>query len=493
MADDPARTAAPAPDQAADPAPYQALYRRYRPQRFADVLGQEHVTRALRHAVRDHKVAHAYLFSGPRGTGKTSTARILAMALNCEHPVDGEPDGTCPSCVAIRQGTSLDVQELDSATNRGIDEMRDLLGRVALGTPGRWKVYIIDEVHQMTSAAASALLKTLEDPPGHVIFVLATTDPQKVLPTIRSRTQHFEFHLLGAECWPRCSGRSTIGPPSASPPKPSTWSCAGVMGRPGMPSPPSTRWRPPAPSTTRPPSSRTSSRPSPTAIPGRVLLEVAEAISAGRDPRRLGTDLLEQLRDGFLATQARSLVLLADDAVAAVEAQARRLGTPALVRAMEVIGQALIDMRDAPDPRITLEVALVRLAAVEADDSRSALLVRIERLERLVGEREEGVRGAHPFGPLDPAAPGPGASCAGRVATSRAVRGQPVGARRSPPAAAAPGLPGGGSFRCRPARRPDAPAAVAPSGVTGRAGGVRIRPRARPRCRSRLRCPPGRS
>jgi len=179
--------------------PYQALYRRYRPQRFADVLGQEHITRALRHAVRDHRVAHAYLFSGPRGTGKTSTARILAMALNCEHPDDGEPDGTCPSCVAVRQGTSLDVQELDSATNRGIDEMRDLLGRVALGTPGRWKVYIIDEVHQMTSAAASALLKTLEDPPGHVIFVLATTDPQKVLPTIRSRTQHFEFHLLGAE------------------------------------------------------------------------------------------------------------------------------------------------------------------------------------------------------------------------------------------------------------------------------------------------------
>ena len=144
-------------------------------------------------------MAHAYLFSGPRGTGKTSTARILAMALNCEHPVDGEPDGTCPSCVAIRQGVSLDVQELDSATNRGIDEMRDLLGRVALGTPGRWKVYIIDEVHQMTSAAASALLKTLEEPPGHVIFVLATTDPQKVLPTIRSRTQHFEFRLLGAD------------------------------------------------------------------------------------------------------------------------------------------------------------------------------------------------------------------------------------------------------------------------------------------------------
>src|SRR5205814_8261823 len=172
-----APTPSEAPPSMTPPEPWKSLYRRYRPQRFGEVRGQDHVTRTLRNEVRDGKVAHAYLFSGPRGTGKTSTARILAMALNCEHPVDGEPDGTCPSCVAIRQGSSLDVQELDSATNRGIDEMRDLLSRVALGTPGRWKVYIIDEVHQMTSAAASALLKTLEDPPGHVVFVLATTDP----------------------------------------------------------------------------------------------------------------------------------------------------------------------------------------------------------------------------------------------------------------------------------------------------------------------------
>jgi DNA polymerase III subunit gamma/tau len=121
--------------------PYQALYRRYRPQRFADVLGQEHVTRALRNSVQEGKVAHAYLFSGPRGTGKTSTARILAMALNCEAPVGGEPDGTCASCVSIRSGSSMDVFELDAASNRKLDEMRDLLSRVALGSPGRWKVY----------------------------------------------------------------------------------------------------------------------------------------------------------------------------------------------------------------------------------------------------------------------------------------------------------------------------------------------------------------
>src|ERR1700691_712300 len=184
---------------APDPEPYQSLYRRFRPQRFEDVLGQDDVTRALRNSVRDGRVAHAYLFSGPRGTGKTSTARILAMALNCEAPVDGEPDGTCASCVAIRRGSSMDVHELDAASNRKLDEMRDLLSRVALGTPGRWKVYIIDEVHQLTSDAASALLKTLEEPPGRVVFVLATTDPQKVLPTILSRTQHFEFHLLDGD------------------------------------------------------------------------------------------------------------------------------------------------------------------------------------------------------------------------------------------------------------------------------------------------------
>ena len=168
--------------------------------------------------------------------------------------------------------------------------------------------------------------------------------------------------------------------------------------------------------------------------PGRVLLEVAEAISSGRDPRRLGTELLEQLRDGFLATQARQLVLLADDAVAAVEAQARRLGTPALVRAMEVLGQALIDMRDAPDPRITLEVALVRLSAADADDSRSALLARIERLERLVGERGEeaaasvpAVRSIRPPSPPDPSPPAGTPPPVTAVATQSAL-----GAHRRP-------------------------------------------------------------
>ena len=186
-------------DEPADDAPYQSLYRRFRPSTFAEVKGQDHVVLALRNAVREGKVAHAYLFSGPRGTGKTSTARILAKALNCTDLHDGEPCGVCSSCLEIARGTSLDVHELDAASNNGVDAMRDLVSRAALGTPGRQKVYIVDEVHMLSTAASNALLKTLEEPPAHVVFVLATTDPQKVLPTIRSRTQHFEFRLLGAD------------------------------------------------------------------------------------------------------------------------------------------------------------------------------------------------------------------------------------------------------------------------------------------------------
>ena len=180
-------------------APYQSLYRRYRPQRFSEVRGQDHVALALRNAVRDQRIAHAYLFSGPRGTGKTSTARILGKALNCASPSAGEPCGVCDSCLAIAEGSSFDVHELDAASNNGVDAMRDLVQRAALATPGSWKVYIVDEVHMLSTAASNALLKTLEEPPDHVVFVLATTDPQKVLPTIRSRTQHYEFHLLPDE------------------------------------------------------------------------------------------------------------------------------------------------------------------------------------------------------------------------------------------------------------------------------------------------------
>ncbi len=177
----------------------QSLYRRYRPRRFAEIKGQDHVVRALRDSVASGREGQAYLFSGPRGTGKTTSARILAKVLNCERPVDGEPCCECSSCLDVERGVSYDVHELDAASNNGVESMRDLIEKAQLGTPGRHKVYILDEVHMLSKPAEAALLKTLEEPPSHVVFVLATTDPQKVSDTIRSRTQHLRFHLLAPD------------------------------------------------------------------------------------------------------------------------------------------------------------------------------------------------------------------------------------------------------------------------------------------------------
>ena len=178
---------------------YQSLYRKWRPQTFAAMVGQEHVARTLANAVREERMAHAYLFTGPRGTGKTSAARLFAKALNCPERDGAEPCDRCVSCVAIREGRSLDVLEIDGASNRGIDEIRDLRERVGMAaTTGRFRFYIIDEVHQLTEAAFNALLKTLEEPPAHVIFILATTDAHKVPATISSRCQHFSFHRHSA-------------------------------------------------------------------------------------------------------------------------------------------------------------------------------------------------------------------------------------------------------------------------------------------------------
>jgi len=178
---------------------YQVLARKYRPQKFSDVIGQEHVTRTLKNAIEQERIAHGYIFSGHRGIGKTTIARILAMALNCrsqDHPVP-EPCGVCDSCLEIRAGNSVDVIEIDAATNRGIDEIRELR-EAARYRPARdrFKIYILDEAHQITDAAFNALLKTLEEPPGHIVFMMATTQPEDIPQTIRSRCQHFSFHAV---------------------------------------------------------------------------------------------------------------------------------------------------------------------------------------------------------------------------------------------------------------------------------------------------------
>ncbi|TGV24955.1 DNA polymerase III subunit gamma/tau [Mesorhizobium sp. M00.F.Ca.ET.186.01.1.1] len=176
---------------------YTALYRVYRPKTFQDVVGQEHVTITLRNALRENRLSHAYLFNGPRGTGKTSAAKIMAKAVNCEQPIDGEPCNQCDTCKAISNGSVTDVLEIDAASNRGVEEIRDIRDKVKFAPSDvRYKVYIIDEVHMLTTEAFNALLKTLEEPPSHVIFILATTEPHKLPATIISRCQRFDFHRI---------------------------------------------------------------------------------------------------------------------------------------------------------------------------------------------------------------------------------------------------------------------------------------------------------
>ena len=361
---------------------YQTLYRRYRSQRFSDLRGQEHVVRALRAAVRDDRVGHAYLFSGPRGTGKTSTARILAKALNCDQLDDGDPCGVCESCVAIETGTSFDLHELDAASNNGVEAIRDLISRTGIGSPGRTKVYVLDEVHMLTAGASNALLKTLEDPPAHVVFVLATTDPHKVLPTIRSRTQHFEFGLIDADVlaehlrWVIDDAGLAVddegiayalkqGGGSA---RDTLSALEQVVSAGGVPA------------------GDGSADQVIEALCERdtagVMVAVAEAISTGREPRPLAEALLAGLRDVFLASVGGPLHHLTDSGRQVAADRAHRLGRAAITRALELLGEAIAEMRHVGDTRIPLEVALVRLTQPEIDTSLDALVERVSRLER---------------------------------------------------------------------------------------------------------------
>ena len=419
---------------------HQSLYRRYRPRRFDEVRGQDHVTSALRNAVHHQTEGHAYLFSGPRGTGKTSTARILAKALNCENLQNGEPCCECTPCVDMEAGRSFDLFELDAASNNGVDAVRDLIERTAVGSPGRTKVYILDEVHMLSAGASNALLKTLEEPPDHVRFVLATTDPQKVLPTIRSRTQHFEFQLLSAQelenqvrwivadadldvdeeaiGWVvqkgRGSSRDTLSALDQ------VVAAGGVVTR--------------AEPVERLYESLVAKDT------GMAVLAVADALAQGHDPRVLGAAFLDSLRDAFLMSLGVEVPHLMEHDREQYGRWATELGTSSLTRAMEAVGASLVEMRQAADPRVPLEVALVRLTSAQ-DTSLAGLVDRIERLEQALASGE--VRAPAP-GAASVAAPAPAPTTVPAAAPAPAAAAPPASAAAAASSEPAEPTEGGG-------------------------------------------------
>jgi DNA polymerase-3 subunit gamma/tau len=359
----------------------QSLYRRYRPRRFTELKGQEHVVRALRNSVANDRGGQAYLFSGPRGTGKTSAARILAKVLNCASPNEGEPCCECDSCLAIERGASFDVLELDAASNNGVDNIRELIERASMGNPGRHRVFILDEVHMLSAGAEAALLKTLEEPPPHVVFVLATTDPQKVSDTIRSRTQHLQFRLLAAKeledhvRWVVQDAKLEVsadairqvveqGAGSAR----DTLSALELVVAGGG-------------------EAEVFVRPEDviesliTHDAAAVLTQVGAAMQRGHDPKAFTEQIVRFLREMFLSSMAPQLVQLADDHAKVAADMTARYGVASVVRAIEVLGEALVDIRRAPDPRLVLEVTLVRLASNVIANDTASLLARVERLE----------------------------------------------------------------------------------------------------------------
>ena len=382
----------------------QSLYRRFRPRKFSELYGQEHIVRALRNAVINGREGQAYLFSGPRGTGKTTTARILAKVLNCENPLDGEPCCECDSCKAVELGTSYDVLELDAASNNGVQEIRDIIEAAALTSPGRHRVFILDEVHMLTRAAEAALLKTLEEPPAQVVFVLATTDPQKVSETIRSRVQHLQFHLLPidelekyvrfviekAELDVDDDGVAHVlrqGGGSAR----DTLSALELVAAGGG----------------EPEDAQHTEEIVKAIVDrnhGEALAAVARAMQQGRDAHTYAEDIVRLMRNCFLSIMSPELVQLPQARIAELNGYARELGVQRIVRIMEVLGSTMVEMRHAPDSRLLLEVAVVQLAAPSFDDSTENLLARISQLEEAVKQlKEQGIAAALPPAPLNPA------------------------------------------------------------------------------------------
>jgi DNA polymerase-3 subunit gamma/tau len=374
-----------------------ALYRKYRPQDFDEVVGQEAIVRTLKNAISSGQVRQAYLFAGPRGTGKTSLARILAKGLNCVQGPTPTPDKVCNPCVTIANGTSLDVIEMDAASQRGIDDIREIRERVVLQpAEGRYKVYILDEAHQLTDAAWNALLKLIEEPPPHLVFVFCTTDLSKVLPTVRSRCQTFVFARPRLPELVRLLRRVADGEGIQVPDQALALVARGARGS----------FRD-AVSTLDQLASATENEitvQSVLQLLGAVeeealfrlcdlvvdrdtagaLTFVEELSEQGQDLGRLVVDLLEHLRHLMLVQhmgEVPDTLPVTEETRERLRAQANQLGEATVIRLVDLLAVAVEDMRQGGDPRLPLELALVKVTRPGADLSRESISYRLDQLE----------------------------------------------------------------------------------------------------------------
>ncbi|MFT2017333.1 DNA polymerase III subunit gamma and tau, partial [Streptomyces sp. 796.1] len=446
-----------------------ALYRRYRPETFAEVIGQEHVTSPLQQALRNNRVNHAYLFSGPRGCGKTTSARILARCLNCEQGPTPTPCGECQSCRDLaRNGPgSIDVIEIDAASHGGVDDARDLREKAFFGpASSRYKIYIIDEAHMVTSAGFNALLKVVEEPPEHLKFIFATTEPEKVIGTIRSRTHHYPFRLVppgtlreylaevcGREDIPVADGvlplvvRAGAGSVrdsmsvmdqllAGAADDGVTYAMAtGLLGYTDG-------------------SLLDAVVDAFAADDGAAAFEVVDrVIEGGNDPRRFVADLLERLRDLVILAAVpdaatKGLIDAPADVVERMQAQASVFGAAELSRAADLVNEGLTEMRGATSPRLQLELICARVLLPAAFDDERSVQARLDKLERsaLSGSLVGPPAGMPPMGYV-PGPEGHGVPAAGPGVVPGAGAPAPVpGAQpgAGAPAGAGAGQPGGG-------------------------------------------------
>ncbi|MGZ6877767.1 MAG: DNA polymerase III subunit gamma and tau [Nocardioidaceae bacterium] len=448
-----------------------ALYRRYRPETFAEVIGQDHVTAPLRAALNNNRVSHAYLFSGPRGCGKTTSARILARCLNCEQGPTDTPCGVCQSCTDLARGGpgSIDVIEIDAASHGGVDDARDLRERAFFApVNSRYKVYIIDEAHMVYPQGFNALLKLVEEPPEHLKFVFATTEPEKVIGTIRSRTHHYPFRLipprtLSAYLAELCDREGVRIEPAALPlvvragggSARDTLSVLdqlmGGAGDDGVTYDLATGLLGFTPDTLL-----DEVVDGFAAGDGRAVFRVVDkVIETGQDPRRFTEDLLRRLRDLVIIAAvpdapASGLIDVPEDQAERLVAQSARFGRADLSRAADLVAEGLTELKGATAPRLLLELICARVLLPGADDSTSGVMARLDRLERRMS-----IEGA-PSGSQPAAAPAAPAVQPVRQAAAPAADPAPAPERPPAPEPAQQQAP-------RPVPEPETPAPAEPS------------------------------